>query len=963
MRYAEVVVNLPLSGQAAGDVRTYHYHIPPELAGQVRPGQVVIVPFGRHTVQGVVIALADTSPVPETKPLAALVWPKPLLSSRQLALARWLGETCFAPLATVLWHALPPGIGQRARPSLALTGNVAAPEQLTPAQQRLWQLLTKGAQPLHKLPKALADPSVWRPLVERKLVKRGLDVPRRSPQLPHDLQVTLTADPDQIAYTLLHLGRPSKQADILAYLLTSTDPLPTVDQVKEAVVCGGGPLQDLAHKGWISIERAQTIYLSPLDRAALDDRLAELPPRAAKRAAILRLFIADPRPKSAEEIYKAGGSANALRTLKRQGVLLSFRQPAHILRRLDDEACVEAIIVLHGSDKYRRVLDTLLSAGEPVWVGWLYAETGTNRQVLNALEAAGLLKYVERRRYRDPLAQRVFGAEPFPALLAGQRKAWQAISAALRQPVDGEPKRLLLHGVTGSGKTELYMRAAQQVLQRDGQVLVLEPEVGMAVQTVQRFARRFPGQVYLWHGQLSAGERFDLWLRSQQNEAPIIVGTRSALFLPLPRLQLIVLDEEQDTAYKNPMAPRYHARAVAEKLAALAHAVLLSGTASPDVVTFFRARQGAYQLLTLPERVIVPKQSAAPPRTTRQLPPVRVIDMRKELQAGNRSMFSRALQKGMHRVLAAGEQAILLLNRRGGATFVLCRDCGHVLKCEACDVPLTFHVDATKPGGGELVCHYCGRRYPVPERCPVCGSPRIRYFGGGTQRVVEEVRRLWPKARTLRLDRDSARRKGAYWRILEQFQARQADILVGTQMVSKGLDLPFVTLVGVVSADTTIFLPDFNAAERTFQMLLQVVGRVGRSERGGEAFIQTYRPDLYPILAASRHDFGAYFEQELRWRRRSGYPPFERLLLLTYLHPQEQETERAARALATKLHRRMISGRQTCHMIGPAPAFYSRLGGNYRWQIVLRCHDPASLLRNMALPRGWRIDVDPISLL
>ncbi len=963
MQYAEVVVNLPLSGQIAGDRRTYHYHIPAELAGQIQPGHVVIVPFGRHTVQGVVLALSETSPVPETKPLQGVAWPEPLLSERQLSLARWLSETYLAPLAIILWHLLPPGIGHRARLSLSLVENIAPPPRLTPEQQRLWQLLAKKPQLLHKLPKALAAPAVWQPLLERKVIRRALDVPRQAPRLPHDLQVTLATDPDQIAYTLLHLGRPSKQADILVYLLTTADPLPSVQQVQEAVICGHGPLQALANKGWISIEKAQQLYLSPLNRIALTRHADALPAQAAKQAAILRLLAADPRPKPAEAFYKAGGSASALRTLKRRGVLLNYREPAHVLRHLDADACVEAIIALRGSDKYRRVLNALLGAGEPAWIGWLYAETGANRQILNTLEAAGLLKYVVRRRYRNPLADRVMAVEPFPALLPGQQKAWQAIKAALQERTVHTPKRLLLHGVTGSGKTELYLRATQLVLQQNGQALILVPEIGMAVQTVQRFAKRFPGQVYLWHGQLSAGERLDLWLRNQQSDAPIIVGTRSALFLPWPHLQLIVLDEEQDTAYKNKMAPRYHARAVAEQLAASANAVLLSGTASPDVTTFFRAGQGDYQLLTLPERVIVAGDGKAPVRTTRQLPPITVVDMRKELQAGNRSMFSRALQQGIAKVLAAGEQAILLLNRRGAATFVMCRDCGHVLKCDECDIPLSFHPDATKPGGGELICHYCGRHYPVPEHCPVCGSPRIRYFGGGTQRVEEEVRHMWPQARSLRLDRDSTRRKGAYWRILEQFQARQADILVGTQMVSKGLDMPFVTFVGVVSADTTLFLPDFSAAERTFQLLLQVAGRTGRSDRGGQVVIQSYQPDLYPIQTASRHDFSAFYQQELRWRRRSGYPPFNRLLALTYLHPQEQEAEREAHTLAQKLQRRLRFQSEPYQMIGPAPAFFSRLGGNYRWQIVLRGHNPASLLRNIPLTRGWRVDVDPVSLL
>jgi primosomal protein N' (replication factor Y) len=348
------------------------------------------------------------------------------------------------------------------------------------------------------------------------------------------------------------------------------------------------------------------------------------------------------------------------------------------------------------------------------------------------------------------------------------------------------------------------------------------------------------------------------------------------------------------------------------------------------------------------------------------LPPVEIVDLRAELKAGNRSIFSRALHREMARALSAKEQVILFLNRRGAATFVLCRDCGYVYKCRRCDNPMTFHLaDAPTGGGtGQLVCHHCNRRDRVPTRCPQCGGPRIRYFGLGTQKVEQEIRALFPDARPLRWDYDVTRGKTAHEEILEAFIQQRADILIGTQMIAKGLDLPRVTLVGVVSADTALNLPDFRAGERTFQLLTQVAGRAGRSRLGGKVILQTYHPDHYAIQAASNHDYRAFYAQEIDFRRAQGYPPFSRLIRLVYTNPSErraqEEAARLHRALALRIAQR---GLPSLDLIGPAPAFFHRLRGEYRYHLLVKGPDPHALLQDIALPLGWRVDVDPVSVL
>jgi primosomal protein N' (replication factor Y) len=521
---------------------------------------------------------------------------------------------------------------------------------------------------------------------------------------------------------------------------------------------------------------------------------------------------------------------------------------------------------------------------------------------------------------------------------AGQADALETILASL-----GTSAPFLLHGVTASGKTEVYLRAAARALALGHGVIVLVPEIALTAQVVARFVARFGERVGLLHSALSAGERYDEWRRILDGTADVVVGSRSALFAPLERPGLVIVDEEQEPSYKQESAPRYHAVDAALALGRIAGAVVILGSATPRVTTYHAATSGALRLLPLPERV-----------SDLAMPPTTIVDLRLELKAGNRGTLSRALRLALERTVAKGEQAILYLNRRGFATVVLCRDCGHVVNCPACDIPFAYHAD------GSLVCHRCGRRSTPPDRCPKCGSPRIRHLGVGTQRVEEEVRAVVPKAALLRLDRDAVRAKGSHAALFERMRSRRAQVIVGTQMVAKGFDLPGVSLVGVVNADTVLSLPDFSSAERTFQLLTQVLGRSGRGPAGGRGIVQTYLPGHYAVRAAAAHDYAAFVVAELDGRRRFGYPPFAKLVLLQTQAKKTETVERRADTYAKAL--RAQAGADA-EVLGPAPAFASKRAGSFRMQLVLRGARPQSLLDRVPPSPEWTVDVDPVTLL
>ena len=626
-------------------------------------------------------------------------------------------------------------------------------------------------------------------------------------------------------------------------------------------------------------------------------------------------------------------------------------------------------------ERRQAILRYLLAEPGPVDASWVYAESGGNLPDLHKLEALGLVQLGESEVWRDALGGMDFQPVEPPALTRDQAGCWQQIQeglAAARQGKATPP--YLLHGVTGSGKTEIYLQAVNATLQQGRQAIILVPEIALTPQTVRRFMARFPGKVGLIHSGLSTGERYDTWRRARLGELSLVVGPRSALFTPFANLGLIVVDECHDDTYYQNEPPFYNAREAAVAYAQLARAVCLLGSATPDLTSAHLAAQGKWRYLKLPARILAHRQAVhaqaeklkLEPRfrpyeqqaETIELPPVEVIDMRQELKAGNRSIFSRPLQAALGEVLALDQQAILFLNRRGTATYVFCRDCGNALKCPRCDIPLTYHSPAQA-----LTCHHCGYRRNLPQKCPQCQSARIRQYGTGTERVEAEVQAMFPSARTLRWDYESTRQKGAHEAILNHFISQRANVLIGTQMLAKGLDLPLVTLVGVVLADVGLNMPDFRAAERTFQVLTQVAGRAGRSPLGGKVILQTFQPEHYAIQAAAGHSYRDFYQKELEYRRQLGYPPFAQLVRLEHRQRDPLLAEQAANKLAEQIRGWMeAEGYRSTTLTGPVPCFFARVAGFYRWQILLRGPDPAALLRLRPLS-DWRIEVNPPSLL
>ena len=561
------------------------------------------------------------------------------------------------------------------------------------------------------------------------------------------------------------------------------------------------------------------------------------------------------------------------------------------------------------------------------------------------LARRGLIVIDAREAPRQPLALRPAGsrgARPAGAELSSEQAA--AIDAVDRAAERREAAVILLDGVTGGGKTAIYAELLERTLGRGRPALVLVPEIALALPLVDRLRADLDARVAVLHSGLGDGERADEWRRIRHGDVDVVVGTRLAVLAPLADVGLIVVDEEHDSAYKSDRTPRLQARDTAIELGRLANAPVVLGSATPSVETAWRARAGDIERYRLPVRL-----SGAPPS-------VEIVDLRAELAAGNLAMLSRSLASALAN-LAPGAQAILVINRRGTASVVLCRDCGQVATCPDCTRPLVYH-----QAGGTLRCHHCGRAWPMPSRCPSCGSARIRYLGGGTERIEREVRERYPTLRVGRLDRDVVERKGAAERVVDAFADHRIDVLVGTSLVTKGLDIPSVTLVGIVSADVALNLPDERAAERTYQLLAQAIGRAGRGEQPGTAIIQTYQPEHPAIVAVAEGRADAFYDAEIELRRRFGSPPFGRLVKLTVAMAERGEAEAAGRELAGKLRDRAAATGARVEVAGPAPAFIARRGDRWRFNVVLRGDDPVALLGD---PPGapWSIDVDPESLL
>ncbi len=488
----------------------------------------------------------------------------------------------------------------------------------------------------------------------------------------------------------------------------------------------------------------------------------------------------------------------------------------------------------------------------------------------------------------------------------------------IREYINSDDTMFLLKGVTGSGKTEVYMKLVERVLLEGKSAIILVPEIALTPQMIERFKGRFGVNVALFHSKLSDGERFDEWFRVKEGKAKVIVGARSAIFLPAKNLGLIIIDEEHENTYKSEQNPKYQTKEVAEYLSELKGCKVILGSATPSIETYYRALTGEIKLLELNSRV-----------DNKPMPPMKVIDMRNELKGGNKSLFSRELFIAIQERLKRKEQIILFLNRRGFSTFVSCRSCGYVFKCDECDISMTYHKN------GLLICHYCGKTKREPRECPKCHSKYVKFFGAGTQRVEEEVKKYFNNVRILRMDVDTTRDKHSYERIYNTFKNGEADILIGTQMVSKGLDFKNVTLVGILAADMSINIPDYRAAERTFQIITQVAGRAGRGDKQGEVLIQTYTPQHYSLQYAVNYDYEGFYEKEFTVRAMMKYPPFGKLLLINGTSKKEELLKNFMHKI-TMMIKPLVESCLDIEILGPIPCMISKVKENYRWQIVIK---------------------------
>ncbi len=859
--FVQLAVNVPLV------TGVFDYAVPDHLTGRVGVGHLVIAPFGKQTVQGVVLRFVGQPSVPQTKEIIELVDPDPALTQAQIALAESLAKSTFSPLASIIGLFLPTGIAQQT--------------------DTIFELRESGIDIRNSEIAATNVASRLLKLLREKGSLRGRQIDR-------------------------HISK--------------------VDWRKSA--------QYLVRRGVLT------------SRSVL--------PPASVRPKFVRTAQLSVSPEIAEAAMNDLGSAESTRTRRQKALHFLIKQP------------------------------------DAINVSWVYAESGCNLADLQELAERELILLRETEIWRDPLGkiedQRAENREI--VLTEEQQQVWQKIESGFRQCAEGKViKPFLLQGVTGSGKTELYICAAQEAIQRGRQAIILVPEISLTPQIVRRFLSRFPGQVGIIHSKLSEGERYDTWRRARAGLLKIIIGPRSALFAPLPNVGLIVVDECHDASYYQSELPFYNATVAAQTYARICGGVCIMGSATPSLIQRYQASGPARSGTGAGEsvRLELTQRIASEPVTDSakglDLPPVRIVDMREELKSGNRGIFSRELTSALASTLTRGEQAILFLNRRGTATYVFCRDCGYVVKCPHCDAPLTLHVEKSKGSQAgrfnedlptfqpsnpsttlraslqTLLCHRCGYERQMPKRCPECSGTNIRAYGLGSEKVEAEVNALFPQARTLRWDWETTRQKESHEIILTHFAAGRADVLIGTQMLAKGLDLPRVTLVGIVLADVGLFLPDPFAAERVFQVLTQVAGRAGRSSRGGRVILQTFAPEHYAIQAAAKHDVNGFYQYELEQRKRLGYPPFARLARFEFRHYDAAVAESEARKLAAKLQRQLTDEhRSLITMIGPAPCFFSKQNDEYRWQIVLRGGDLEPLLSGKPFP-GWQIEVEPVSLL
>lgn len=624
---------------------------------------------------------------------------------------------------------------------------------------------------------------------------------------------------------------------------------------------------------------------------------------------MLHVFQKDIKKGLLDVVYKVKNRTNK-KTLKQVQLSQTVEQTLKEIQELSTSAL-----------KQKEVLSYFIENPKPIIVKDLLQKVNTTDSTIKTLVKKGLLVEKAVEVYRDPYAEREFKkTEPLPLTTEQQ----QAISPVLSSIENQLHKVFLMYGVTGSGKTEVYMQSIDAVLKQGKEAIVLVPEIALTPQMVNRFKGRFGSQVAVLHSGLGAGEKYDEWRKIHRKEVRVVVGARSAIFAPFENLGIIIIDEEHESSYKQEDNPRYHAKDVAVFRGQLHKCPVVLGSATPTLESFARASKNVYELITLKERV-----------NNRPLPTVEIVDMREELRNGNRSMFSTSLFDKLQSRLERNEQSVLFLNKRGHSSFVMCRDCGYVANCPHCDISLTYHRTNHR-----LKCHYCGYETNMPVTCQECGSEHIRFFGTGTQKVEEELAKILPEARVIRMDVDTTSRKGSHEKLLKEFGEGNADILLGTQMIAKGLDFPNVTLVGVLTADTMLNLPDFRSSEKTFQLLTQVSGRAGRHELPGEVVIQSYTPEHYSIELASRHNYDGFYQNEMRIRKAHAYPPFYYLALITVSHTELTKTVDVAEKISTYL-RNSLSNKSI--ILGPVTSPIARINNRYRYQCMIKYKNEPNL--------------------
>lgn len=765
-----------------------------------------------------------------------------------------------------------------------------------------------------------------------------------------------------------------------------------IRDVEEVVTSGFFPTHY-----WELLKRVSTYYYTPLMqvvRAALppglltrSQRRIRLKPEAIPPGATTFLNLSARQVLELLQAAKTGdytwqyiqskvrGGKQGLRELLQRGWVESYLEtPRHAQpKQKQAVTLIGDIDEIDLTPRQLEILTILQRQGGELWLNELLQLSKASATTLKALEQKGYITI----QYRE-----ILRSLQEPAQTPDRAKVLTAQQAAALDTINNLQgfAQVLLHGVTGSGKTEVYLQAIAPILEQGKSALVLVPEIGLTPQLTDRFRARFGSKVCVYHSALSEGERYDTWRQMLAGEPQVVIGTRSAVFAPLPKLSLIILDEEHDSSFKQDTpAPTYHARTVAIWRAELVNCPLVLGSATPSLESWIevRAREQGSRGEILPLSPHFPVASRQSPKhyltlseriQSRPLPPVEVVDMRQELREGNKSIFSRSLQEALQQLQERGKQGILFIHRRGHSTFVSCRSCGYVIECPNCDVSLSYH--HTEENAPELLrCHYCNFIRSQPQNCPECNSPFLKFFGSGTQKVAEELRKLFPQLRVIRFDSDTTRTKGSHRTLLTQFTNGEADLLVGTQMLTKGLDISQVTLVGIVAADGLLHLSHYRATERTFQTLTQVAGRAGRGDDPGQVILQTYTPEHSVIQAVKRHDFQSFIESELPQRAELNYPPYGRLVLLRLSSLDAAKVEEAAQMLAGWL--RPPENSNSYEILGPAPASIMRVANRFRWQILLKL--PANIIVELPDFNDLRdlcpksvsltIDVDPINMM